>query len=154
MAATRKSRHGRLLAAVVVVVGYTGGAGSARADVLVNCLTEHPAPGARVLGPGRVQAPADYQPHPDQEAEDGPEPADVRTPELEAAEAELFRQLDAGLASLPPEQRSAFVLAEIHEVPLQEIAQIEGVRLGTVKSRLSRAKEKLRSFFRHAAGHR
>jgi hypothetical protein len=75
MAATRKSRLGRLLAAVVVVMGFAGGAGPARADVLVNCLTEQPAAGAEVLGPGGAQVPASYQPHPDQEAEDGPEPS-------------------------------------------------------------------------------
>jgi hypothetical protein len=75
MAATQKSRHGPLLAAVVVVMGVTGGAGPARADLLVNRLTEHPAAGAEVLGSGRAQVPVRYQPHPDQEAEDSPEPA-------------------------------------------------------------------------------
>jgi RNA polymerase sigma-70 factor (ECF subfamily) len=86
--------------------------------------------------------------------ESGPEQADSRTPEVEAAGEELYRRLDAGLASLPIEQRTAFVLAEIQELPLDEIARIEGVKLGTVKSRLSRAKEKLRAFFRHPAEHR
>jgi RNA polymerase sigma-70 factor, ECF subfamily len=58
----------------------------------------------------------------------------------EAADA-----LDRALDSLPFEQRSAFVLAEIQDLPLQEVAQIEAAPLGTVKSRISRAKEKLRS---------
>jgi RNA polymerase sigma-70 factor (ECF subfamily) len=86
--------------------------------------------------------------------ESGPEHADLRTPEAEAVGAELYRQLDAGLASLPIEQKAAFVLAEIQELPLDEIARIEGVKLGTIKSRLSRAKEKLRAFFRHPAEQR
>jgi RNA polymerase sigma-70 factor (ECF subfamily) len=76
-----------------------------------------------------------------------PERADPRTPEREAVGEELFRQLDAALAALPFEQRTAFVLAEIQELSQEEIAQIEGVRLGTVKSRLSRARDKLRVFF-------
>src|SRR5438270_7236790 len=63
-------------------------------------------------------------------------------------EREWFQQLDAGLAALPPEQRTVFVLAELQELAHEEIAQIEGVPPGTVKSRLSRAKEKLRAFLR------
>jgi RNA polymerase sigma-70 factor (ECF subfamily) len=53
--------------------------------------------------------------------------------------------LDRALDSLPFEQRSAFVLAEIQGLPLEEVARIEAAPLGTVKSRISRAKEKLRS---------
>jgi DNA-directed RNA polymerase specialized sigma24 family protein len=35
------------------------------------------------------------------------------------------------------------VLAEFEKLPYTQIAQIEGVRVGTVKSRISRAKKKL-----------
>jgi RNA polymerase sigma-70 factor (ECF subfamily) len=79
---------------------------------------------------------------------DLPERADCRTPDLCLSEKEWFDQLDAALDALPFEQQTVFVLAEIHELPLEEIGQIEGVPLGTVKSRLSRAKEKLRASFR------
>jgi RNA polymerase sigma-70 factor (ECF subfamily) len=58
---------------------------------------------------------------------------------------EAAAALDRALDSLPFEQKCAFVLAEIHELPLEEVARIEAAPLGTVKSRLSRAKEKLRS---------
>jgi RNA polymerase sigma-70 factor, ECF subfamily len=57
--------------------------------------------------------------------------------------AALGRVLD----SLPFEQKSVFVLAEIQELSLEEISRIEGVPMGTVKSRLSRAKEKIRLCF-------
>jgi RNA polymerase sigma-70 factor (ECF subfamily) len=77
-----------------------------------------------------------------------PERADCRTPDFCLSEKEWFEQLDAALDALPFEQEAVFVLAEIHELPLEEIGQIEGVPLGTVKSRLSRAKEKLREFLR------
>jgi RNA polymerase sigma-70 factor (ECF subfamily) len=80
-----------------------------------------------------------------------PEEADRRTPDLALAEAELCRQLDAALAALPFEQQTAFVLAEIQGLSHEEIGRIEGVKVGTVKSRISRAKEKLRSLFQRTA---
>jgi RNA polymerase sigma-70 factor (ECF subfamily) len=69
-------------------------------------------------------------------------------PEATALDGELWQQLDAELERLPIEQRSAFVLAEIQELPYSEIAAIEGVEIGTVKSRVSRAKTRLRASFR------
>jgi RNA polymerase sigma-70 factor (ECF subfamily) len=68
-----------------------------------------------------------------------------RAPDLELFEAEWFLRLDKALDTLPFAQKTVFVLAEIQELPLEEISQIEGVPVGTIKSRLSRAKEKLRS---------
>lgn len=61
------------------------------------------------------------------------------------AQQELSLQLDRALAGLPVEQRSAFVLAEIEELPYAEIARIENTSLGTVKSRIHRAKQRLQS---------
>jgi RNA polymerase sigma-70 factor (ECF subfamily) len=58
---------------------------------------------------------------------------------------ELSQELDRALAALPVEQRSAFVLAEIEELPYDEIARIERTSLGTVKSRIHRAKQRLQS---------
>jgi RNA polymerase sigma-70 factor (ECF subfamily) len=58
---------------------------------------------------------------------------------------ELSQQLDRALAALPVEQRSAFVLAEIEELPYAEIARIERTSLGTVKSRIHRARQRLHS---------
>ena len=68
-----------------------------------------------------------------------------RTPDAELTEAEWFRSLDKALDALPFAQKTVFVLAEIQELSLEVIARIEGVPVGTVKSRLGRAKEKLRS---------
>jgi RNA polymerase sigma-70 factor (ECF subfamily) len=74
-----------------------------------------------------------------------PERADSRTPDVEASEEEWFRRLDDALEQLPVEQRTAFVLAELQGLAHDEIARMEGVSVGTVKSRLSRAREKLRA---------
>ena len=43
------------------------------------------------------------------------------------------------------DQKTVFVLAEIQELSYAEIADIEHISLGTVKSRLHRAKQHLRS---------
>ena len=51
---------------------------------------------------------------------------------------ETFRFLDAALASLSDEYRRVFVFAEIKELPHDDIARLEGLAVGTVKSRLSR----------------
>lgn len=80
-----------------------------------------------------------------------PDVVDLRLPEQAAVEAELFRQLDAALDALPFEQRSAFVLSQLQGISYEEIGQIEGVGVGTVKSRIARAREKLRCLLRHAA---
>ena len=58
---------------------------------------------------------------------------------------ELSQQLDRALAALPAEQRSAFLLAEVEELPYAEIARIEQTSLGAVKSQIHRAKQRLQS---------
>jgi RNA polymerase sigma-70 factor (ECF subfamily) len=80
-----------------------------------------------------------------------PDVVDPRSPEQAVSEAELFRQLDAALDSLPFEQRSAFVLAQMQGLSYEEVGRIEGIGVGTVKSRLARAREKLRCLLRHPA---
>jgi RNA polymerase sigma-70 factor (ECF subfamily) len=58
---------------------------------------------------------------------------------------EFWRDLTAALEGLPLDQKTAFVLAEIEELPYAEIAKIEQTTLGTVKSRVHRAKQRLRA---------
>jgi RNA polymerase sigma-70 factor (ECF subfamily) len=72
-----------------------------------------------------------------------PQNSDPHNPSDELAERELFDKLDAGLEALPSVQKRAFILAEFEELSYEEIAQIEGVRIGTIKSRINRAKKKL-----------
>jgi RNA polymerase sigma-70 factor (ECF subfamily) len=66
------------------------------------------------------------------------------TPAHLAAEAECFRRLDAALAALPEDQRLMFVLIEVQGASHAEAAAIADVPMGTVKSRLFRAREWLR----------
>src|SRR4029434_10966169 len=80
-----------------------------------------------------------------------PEVVDLGSPERAAWERELFRTLAAALVPLPFEQRSAFVLAQLEGFSYEEVGRIEGVGVGTVKSRIARAREKLRCLLRHVA---
>ena len=50
----------------------------------------------------------------------------------------------SAVASLPELQQEALILFEYEGVTLEEIAQIVGADTGTVKSRLHRARERLR----------
>jgi RNA polymerase sigma-70 factor (ECF subfamily) len=69
---------------------------------------------------------------------------DDQLPEANAMQREFWEELDGALKSLPLDQKTVFVLAEIEQLPYAEIAIVEQTTLGTVKSRLHRAKQKLR----------
>lgn len=71
--------------------------------------------------------------------------SDEATPEEQQEQSELMAAIEACLAELPLEQRETVVLRDIEEYDYAEIAQILSVSLGTVKSRLSRARGKLQT---------
>ena len=56
-----------------------------------------------------------------------------------------LRDLDRALAQLPAEQREVLLLISLEELSYEEAARVLGVPLGTVMSRLSRGRERLRS---------
>ena len=55
-----------------------------------------------------------------------------------------LRDLDAALQQLPPEQRSVLLLVSLEEMTYDEVALALDIPLGTVMSRLSRGRERLR----------
>jgi len=61
-------------------------------------------------------------------------------------DALLWRDLQRGLAMLPDDQRSVLLLISIEDLSYAEAAQVLGVPIGTVMSRLARAREKLREY--------
>jgi RNA polymerase sigma factor (sigma-70 family) len=64
---------------------------------------------------------------------------------LQALEQGREREaIDAAISALPPVMRDVFVLREIEGLEYSEIAQISNVPIGTVMSRLSRARQRLR----------
>jgi RNA polymerase sigma-70 factor (ECF subfamily) len=66
------------------------------------------------------------------------------TPERELAQKELGDRLQRALNNLPFDQRTAIVLREVDGLSYDEIAFSLGVAIGTVKSRLTRARQALR----------
>ena len=72
-----------------------------------------------------------------------PDRVDAGTPLAAAVRREAFGQLDEALRCLPDKQRRAFVLVEFEELSYEQTAQIEGTRVGTIKSRVSRARARL-----------
>ena len=69
-------------------------------------------------------------------------------PDEYAERQELTRVIQAGIETLPLEQRVALVLSDVQGFGYQEIADVTGVSLGTVKSRLARARGKMRDHLR------
>lgn len=72
------------------------------------------------------------------------------TPDRVLAQKELAGRLQHALDSLPFDQRTAIVLREIDGLSYEEIAFSLGVAIGTVKSRLTRARQALRLELREA----
>lgn len=68
----------------------------------------------------------------------------VESPEEYAIRQELNRLIQEAINSLPPEQRVIIVLSDIEGFDYREISETLGIPLGTVKSRLSRARAKVR----------
>ncbi len=66
------------------------------------------------------------------------------TPEEAAQQAELTRFLQAAIIALPPDQRIVLVLSDVEGMNYQEIAETVRIPVGTVKSRLARARARLR----------
>lgn len=71
-------------------------------------------------------------------------PAATDDPAEAALATELRRSIHAGLKGLPVDQRTAVVLFDVEGYSYEEIAYIAGVAVGTVKSRISRGRARLR----------
>lgn len=76
--------------------------------------------------------------------EDTPEPAAPHDPVHAGEQTELRNRLHWALGTLPVEQRVAVTLREVSGLEYAEIAEVTGVELGTVKSRINRGRAALR----------
>lgn len=76
--------------------------------------------------------------------EEGFEPADGgETPEAAFERREERRELERAVAGVPEQMRAVFLLRDVHGMSVEETARALGISQGTVKSRLSRAREKI-----------
>ena len=66
-------------------------------------------------------------------------------PEASAERAEVTRAIERCLGGLPPEFRTVVILADILALDYAEVAGAMGTPVGTVRSRLARARARLRS---------
>jgi len=76
-------------------------------------------------------------------------PLDEEMPELaqppREADGLVLRDLDAAIRRLPPDQREVLLLVALEDMSYDEAAGTLGIPIGTVMSRLARAREKLRT---------
>jgi RNA polymerase sigma-70 factor (ECF subfamily) len=75
-------------------------------------------------------------------------------PETHATRTELSGYLEQALATLPDDQRLAIVLSDVQGYGYDEIADICGIAVGTVKSRISRGRARLRDLLQSSDQHR
>ncbi len=77
------------------------------------------------------------------------DPLEDEMPELAQRAAQgdslVVRDLDRAIARLPAEQRAVLLLVTLEEMSYEHVARTLGIPIGTVMSRLSRAREKLRA---------
>lgn len=69
---------------------------------------------------------------------------ELSRPARESESLEL-RDLDRAIRRLPPEQREVLLLVVLEDMSYDEAARTLGIPIGTVMSRLARAREKLRT---------
>jgi len=65
-------------------------------------------------------------------------------PEAALMKSELQKTIAGALAEIPDDQREVVILSDIQGLSYQEIADMTGINIGTVKSRLNRARSRLR----------
>ena len=91
------------------------------------------------------------------EDDDGPprraEPIAESTPETELAAREIAAAVNAAMQALSPELRQAVTLREIEGLSYEEIAELMGCPIGTVRSRIFRARKAISAHVRPLLSH-
>ena len=74
--------------------------------------------------------------------------AELASAEDSFVDHELHADLDAAVRALDPRFRAALILVDVHDLSYSEAAAVMGVPVGTVMSRLSRARDRIRKSLR------
>ena len=96
----------------------------------------------------RRPEPVGADPREDGEEEDGGGPAHDREPVTVLVESERRERLESKLTELSPQHRAVLVLRDLEGLPYEEIAEVTGAPLGSVKGRLFRARRELIAIMR------
>ena len=78
-------------------------------------------------------------------------PSPVATPDAAYLDQRFDADIEAALASLSPEFRAAVVLCDVEGLSYEEIAEVLGLKMGTVRSRIHRGRTMLRAALAHRA---
>jgi RNA polymerase sigma factor (sigma-70 family) len=73
------------------------------------------------------------------------------SPDVAYADLHFEDDVERALATLPPDFRAAVVLCDVEGLTYEEIAEILGAKLGTVRSRIHRGRAQLRAALAHRA---
>ncbi len=83
----------------------------------------------------------EYSPEDAENFEDAGELRDINTPEHELMTKQIGQTVNSAMAALPEELRTAITLREIEGLSYEEIAEVMNCPIGTVRSRIFRARE-------------
>src|ERR1700741_3105870 len=78
-------------------------------------------------------------------------PSPVATPDVAYLNQMFDADVEAALAALPPDFRAAVGLCDVEELSYEEIADVLGIKMGTVRSRIHRGRSMLRKALAHRA---
>lgn len=78
---------------------------------------------------------------------------DINTPESMLASRQIVETVNAAMNALPDDLRTAIVLREIEGMSYEDIAQTMGCPIGTVRSRIFRAREAIAAQLRPVSNH-
>ena len=82
------------------------------------------------------------------DAESAPQLQETSRVDARAVQASEQAAINRALAVLPPEYREVIVLRDVQDLSYREISEVVGVPMGTVMSRLARARKRLASLLR------
>ncbi|MPS26468.1 RNA polymerase sigma factor RpoE [Pigmentiphaga sp.] len=89
----------------------------------------------------RPSSPSEYENEDGETFDETDNLSDINTPESMMATREIAETVNSAIEALPEELRTAIVLREIEGMSYEDIAQSMGCPIGTVRSRIFRARE-------------
>ena len=100
----------------------------------------------------RPSSPSEYENEDGETFDETDNLSDINTPESMMASREIAETVNAAIEALPEELRTAIVLREIEGMSYEDIAQSMACPIGTVRSRIFRAREAIATKLRPLLG--